>query len=74
VRQPAQATVQAVAGAAESLAGGIERGGAYLEEQGAIGLVEDVKGVVQRHPGPILGILLAFLVLLVLAGSRRRTA
>ena len=59
---------------AESLAGGMERGGAYLEEQGASGLVEDLKGVVRRHPGPVLGVLLAVLAVIVLAGSRRNQA
>jgi hypothetical protein len=52
----------------------MERGGAYLEEQGATGLVEDLKGVVRRHPGPVLGVLLAVLALVVLFGSRRSQA
>ena len=59
VRQPAQATVEAAAGAAEGLAGRLERGGAYLEAHGAAGLLEDLTGVLRRHPGPVLGLLLA---------------
>jgi hypothetical protein len=74
VRKPAQATVQAVAEAAEGLAGRMERGGAYLEEQGAAGLLDDLMGVARRHPGPILGVVLATVTLfglLVLLGRRR---
>ena len=74
VRQPVQATVQAAADAAEGLADRMELGGAYLEEQGAAGLLDVLAGVVRRHPGPILGGILTAAVLLalfVLLGRRR---
>jgi hypothetical protein len=66
VRQPAQATIQYAAGAAESVAQRLERGGAYLEEQGATGLLEDLAGVVRRHPLPVLGSLAALLAVLLI--------
>ena len=66
MRQPAAATIQYATGAAESVAQGLERGGAYLEEQGARGLVEDLAGVIRRHPAPVLGTLVALLVVLLI--------
>jgi len=51
--------------ATKSVAGTIEAGGRYLEEQGVSGLVEDMAGVIKRNPVPAilvgvgLGILIA---------------
>ena len=66
MRQPAAATIQYATGAAESVAQSLERGGAYLEEQGATGLLEDLAGVVRRHPLPVLGSLAAALAVLLI--------
>ena len=58
--------IQYATGAAESVAQRLERGGAYLEEQGATGLLEDLAGVVRRHPLPVLGSLAAALAVLLI--------
>ena len=53
---------------------GAAEGRAHLEGHGAAGPLEGLTGVVRRHPGPVLGGLLAtvaLLVLLVLLGRRR---
>jgi hypothetical protein len=72
VRRPAQAAVDSAAGAATRVAEGLGQSGTYLQEQGATGLLDDLAGVVRRHPWPVLGVVAAFAALLALVLWRRR--
>jgi len=50
--------------ATKSVAGTIEAGGKYLEEQGLSGMVDDVTGVIKRNPVPaiLVGVGLGILI------------
>jgi hypothetical protein len=53
-----------VGSTSESVAGALESGGRYLQEQGFSGMVDDVSGIIRRNPLPALlvGISIGFLL------------
>jgi hypothetical protein len=57
--------------AASTLAGGLESGGHYLQEEGLQGIAADVTNMIRRNPVPamLVGVAVGFLIARVTARS-----